>query len=130
MFEILFLQPRESSNKHELDETTLINDFRSAVSQLELAEQRALVQSALKALGNELEYLEKVDVNEKTLMKISIDTERRDEAPSERNDEWNEREAEMLRRIEELEETNNNLTSSMEELDRQHSESIGKLLIE
>ena len=129
-----------------MDETAVVNDLRMAISKLRSTEQLELIKSALLALEIENEKLraskveEKSDVEEK-LKKLNSDGfeavplisgyeenshnyEKEDDAHL--KEEFNRKESELNKKIEELQEENKILTTNIEELDQQHSESIGK----
>lgn len=125
------------------DETALINDFRMVLSKLNSLEKLDLVRGALKALETENEKYseankqEKSDFDEKfkrpsTVTHESVPLKPNFSVNSEnhvRHDGFIEassnREMELYKKIEELQEENKRLFTSVEELDQQHEESIG-----
>lgn len=125
------------------DETALINDFRTVLSKLNSLEKLDLVRGALKALETENEKYseankqEKSDFDEKFKRPASVNHEPVALKPnfdvsSEnhiRHDGFIEtssnRESELHKKIEELQEENKRLFANIEELDQQHEESIG-----
>lgn len=96
-----------------------MSDFRQAISKLASPEQFDLIRSALLALENENEQF-----HSGTTEKEKSDMEAFDVEGKSRTHQ-NNRELALQRRIEELETENQNLTATVEELDKQHSESIG-----
>lgn len=78
-----------------------------------------MIRSALIALENENQESRKSEDKEKS-DSDGFDSE------AEKNNEKRE-EVELRKKIDELEEENRNLATSVEELDRQHAESIGKI---
>lgn len=126
------------------DETTLINDFRTVLSKLNSLEKLDLVRSALKALETENEKQSEVNKQEKSDFDekfkwhgtvgnepvavksncdVNSDLHKRHDGFIEAS---SNRESELNKKIEELQEENNRLFTSVEELDRQHEESIGE----
>ncbi|XP_012214535.1 thyroid receptor-interacting protein 11 [Linepithema humile] len=109
----------ERNAKHiQLDEASLIHDFRSVISKLNSREKFDLVSGALKALQIESETHEKIKDHEKLQNKSNDAIE---ELPSNKE--------EILQtRIEELKNENKDLSNAMEKLDEEHAQSIEKLL--
>ncbi|KAJ8679691.1 hypothetical protein QAD02_015478, partial [Eretmocerus hayati] len=105
---------RNARQLHQ-DEQTLVNDFRTAVSKLASAEQSELVRSALIALESENERLH---------------TEYKEKSDSEGFDAEGKAgvEAQLRQRIQQLESDNEGLSASIDELDKQHAESIERVL--
>lgn len=121
------------------DETALINDFRTVLSKLNSLEKLDLVRSALKALESENEKQSKGNKQEKSDFDEKFkgpDNEsvslKANSENHKRHDDFIEassnREAELYKKIEELQEENKRLFTSVEELDQQHEESIGECL--
>ncbi|KAL7286067.1 hypothetical protein TKK_0019675 [Trichogramma kaykai] len=106
---------RNAKRLHE-DEQTLVADFRLAISKLASGEQQDLIKSALIALDAEQQQRDQHPQEKST-------TE-----ASEKHDAGDERLAGLSERVRELEEENRNLTTSIEELDRQNLESIERVL--
>lgn len=131
--------------KLPLDESMLINDFRAAISKLDSHEQSAMIASALKALTSSRdtstpnEEIEKSDVGEKcekfdrprlesvSLVSHSEDTEshngiaENDDATLKSNIEIQQ----LQDKIKDLTEANEFLTLSLDELDKEHAQSLG-----
>ncbi|CAB0044117.1 unnamed protein product [Trichogramma brassicae] len=105
---------RNAKRLHE-DEQTLVADFRLAISKLASGEQQDLIKSALIALDAEQQ-------------RDQHPQEKSTTEASEKHDVGDERLAGLSERVRELEEENKNLTTSIEELDRQNLESIERLL--
>ena len=134
----------ERNAKHiQLDEASLINDFRSVISKLNSREKFDLVSGALKALQIESEkvkdheksneQLEKVDgieYNTLTLRHHLDNISMQQNKPSDTTEELsiNKREIILQQRIEELQNENKDLSDAMEKLDQEHTQSIEKLL--
>ncbi|XP_072752797.1 uncharacterized protein [Anoplolepis gracilipes] len=136
----------ERNAKHiQLDEASLINDFRSVISKLNSREKFDLVSGALKALQIESEthekikdheksneQLEKVDAVEcnaltlKHLDNISLQQNKSSDTSEEIL--GNKREVILQQRIEQLQNENKDLQDAMEKLDEEHTQSIEKLL--
>lgn len=102
--------------KIQIDESAFINDFRAAISKLDSHEQVNLIRCALSALemdngasGNE----EKSDIGKKV---------------AEATNGVSNRELDLRKKIKKLQEENKNLSTSMEELDQQHTQSMEKVL--
>ena len=121
-----------------LDESILVNDFRAAVSKLNSQEQSALIRSALKSLdlekikGDE-ENNEKYDRPRLESISLSSNFEETEShngiaengAGGTKDDS---KETERLRKKnKELQKENEFLSMSLEELDKGHSQSLGKL---
>ncbi|XP_015109457.1 thyroid receptor-interacting protein 11 isoform X2 [Diachasma alloeum] len=111
-------EAERTMKKIQMDESAFINDFRAAISKLDSHEQVNLIRGALSALemdngatGKE----EKSDVGKKVRL----------EEPT--NGVSN-RELELRKKIKKLQEENKNLSTSIEELDQQHAQSIEKVL--
>lgn len=114
--------------KQQLDESTFVNDFRAAISKLDSHEQVHLIRCALHALeldnGNE----SKDNDDEKTNIARKRSNSQRYHDETATNGVHN-RETDLLDKIAKLQEENKNLTASIEELDQQHSQSIGKFIL-
>lgn len=126
------------------DETALINDFRTVLSKLNSLEKLDLVRNALKALETENEKQsaankqEKSDFDEKFKRHTTVDYDSVAVMPNfgvsaelhKRHDAFvgtsSNRESELQKKIEDLQEENKRLFASVEELDHQHEEAIGK----
>ncbi|XP_014233301.1 thyroid receptor-interacting protein 11-like [Trichogramma pretiosum] len=108
---------RNAKRLHE-DEQTLVADFRLAISKLASGEQQDLIKSALIALDAEQQQRDQQHPQEKSTTEASEKHEAGDD----------ERLAGLSERVRELEEENRNLTTSIEELDRQNLESIERVL--
>lgn len=125
------------------DEIALINDFRTVLSKLNSLEKLDLVRGALKALETENEKYseankqEKSDFDEKFKRPNSVSHETAALKPNfdvssenHMRDEFikvsSNKESELYKKIEELQEENKRLFASVEELDQQHEQSIGK----
>lgn len=139
-------EAERNTKRMQSDETALINDFRTVLSKLNSLEKLDLVRGALKALETENEKYseankqEKSDFDEKfkrpsTVTHESVPLKPNFSVNSEnhvRHDGFIEassnREMELYKKIEELQEENKRLFTSVEELDQQHEESIEKLL--
>lgn len=139
-------EAERNTKRMQSDETALINDFRTVLSKLNSLEKLDLVRDALKALETENEKYseankqEKSDFDEKfkrpsTVTHESVPLKPNFSVNSEnhvRHDGFIEassnREMELYKKIEELQEENKRLFTSVEELDQQHEESIEKLL--
>lgn len=113
------------------DEIALVNDFYTVISKLDYQEKVKLIRDAVKNMesqkdrSNILEKEEKFDSDEKlgkTIANESVSSK------SDMQDCLSNREAELSRKIIELQDENKNLNASIEELDRQHMESIERLL--
>lgn len=113
------------------DEIALVNDFYTVISKLDYQEKVKLIRDALKNLESEkersnvLEKEEKSDSDKKfgkTITNESVSLK------SDVQDGLSNREAELARKITELQNENKNLNLNIEELDRQHTESIDELL--
>lgn len=117
------------------------------MSKLKSSEQLELIKSALQALENENEKLkatkneEKIDVQEKSV-KLNSDgfeavplivgyeensNNRSKIEETHSMDEFKKREIELNKKIQELQDENRILSNSVDELDQQHSESMGKI---
>ncbi|XP_053975197.1 thyroid receptor-interacting protein 11-like isoform X2 [Hylaeus volcanicus] len=140
-------EAERNTKRMQSDETALINDFRTVLSKLNSLEKLGLVRNALKALETENEKYsdaneqEKSDSDEKlkkhnntvghesVAVKPNFDV---DSDLQKRNDGFieasNNRESELYKKIEELQEENKRLFTSVEQLDQQHEESIEQLL--
>ncbi|XP_011158549.2 thyroid receptor-interacting protein 11 isoform X2 [Solenopsis invicta] len=132
----------ERNAKHiQLDEASLINDFRSVISKLNSREKFELINGALKALQIENETHEKIKDHEKSdeeLEKISgleyncsavKHTNSQQYKMHDTVEELSIDKEEMLqKRIEELQNENKYLLDSMEKLDEEHAQSIEELL--
>ncbi|XP_070162015.1 thyroid receptor-interacting protein 11 [Polyergus mexicanus] len=135
-------------NKHiQLDEASLINDFRSVISKLNSREKFDLVSGALKALqiesetlnekvkdrGKSNERLEKVDGIEYNTLTLkhhldNISLQQNKSSDTIQEALANKREIILQQRIEELQNENKDLLDAMEKLDEEHTQSIEKLL--
>ncbi|KAK2587260.1 hypothetical protein KPH14_002996 [Odynerus spinipes] len=113
------------------DEIALVNDFYTVISKLDYQEKVKLIRDALRNLESEkeksnvLDKEEKSDSDEKfgkTIANESVSLK------SDLQDGLSNREAELSRKITELQDENKNLNLSIEELDRQHTEYIEELL--
>lgn len=129
-----------------MDEASLINDFRSVISKLNSREKFDLVSGALKALQIESDTREKVKNHEKSndqLEKVdgieyntltlrhhldNTSMKPQENKPCDATEELsiNKREIILQQRIEELQNENKNLLEAMENLDEEHTQSIGK----
>lgn len=136
-------EAERNTKRVQSDETALINDFRTVLSKLNSLEKLDLVRGALKALETENEKYseankqEKSDFDEKFKRPASVNHEPVALKPnfdvnSENHighDGFTEtssnRESELYKKIEELQEENKRLFANIEELDQQHEESIG-----
>ncbi|XP_020300558.1 thyroid receptor-interacting protein 11-like isoform X2 [Pseudomyrmex gracilis] len=134
----------ERNAKHiQLDEASLINDFRSVISELNSREKFDLVSGALiKALQMESETREKLKNHEKSYEELGkVDDFEYDRLLASKNhfdsqqqskssdgEFLTEKEKTLQRRIEELETENKDLSDAMEKLDEEHSQSVEKLL--
>ncbi|KAG7206748.1 hypothetical protein KM043_000671 [Ampulex compressa] len=135
-------EAERNTKRVQLDETTLINDFRTVISKLNSLEKLDLVRGALKALETENEMSgewnkrEKSDFDEKlervqestgsrSTSDLNSDLHNQKDGSMEKS---SKREAEMSKKIEELREENKRLFASIEELDQQHVESIEEVL--
>ncbi|KAK9304488.1 hypothetical protein QLX08_004126 [Tetragonisca angustula] len=140
-------EAERNTKRVQSDETTLINDFRTVLSKLNSLEKLDLVRGALKALETENEKYyseankqEKSDFDEKFKRPASVNHEPVALKPNfDVNSEnhighdgfietSSNRESELYKKIEELQEENKRLFANIEELDQQHEESIEKLL--
>ncbi|KOX74093.1 Thyroid receptor-interacting protein 11 [Melipona quadrifasciata] len=139
-------ETERNTKRAQSDETALINDFRTVLSKLNSLEKLDLVRGALKALETENEKYseaneqEKSDFDEKFKRPASVNHEPVPLKPnfdvsSENHvghdgfiETSSNRESELYKKIEELEEENKRLFANIEELDQQHEESIEKLL--
>ncbi|KAK1137645.1 hypothetical protein K0M31_002143 [Melipona bicolor] len=139
-------EAERNTKRAQSDETALINDFRTVLSKLNSLEKLDLVRGALKALETENEKYseankqEKSDFDEKFKSPASVNHEPAALKPnfdvsSENHighdgfiEASSNRESELYKKIEELEEENKRLFANIEELDQQHEESIEKLL--
>ncbi|XP_011298420.1 thyroid receptor-interacting protein 11 [Fopius arisanus] len=111
-------EAERTMKKIQTDELAFINDFRAAISKLDSHEQVNLIRCTLSALemdngatGNE----EKSDIGKKV-------------RPEQTSNGVNNRELELRRKIKKLQEENESLSSSIEELDQQHAQSMEKVL--
>ncbi|XP_011692596.1 PREDICTED: thyroid receptor-interacting protein 11 [Wasmannia auropunctata] len=132
----------ERNAKHvQLDEASLINDFRSVISKLNSREKFDLVSGALRALQIENETHEKIKDHEKSneeLEKVggyeynSLALKHTDSQQSKPHDTAEglsiSKEEVLQKRIEELQNENKDLLNAMEKLDEEHTQSIEKLL--
>ncbi|XP_076289352.1 uncharacterized protein LOC143213413 isoform X2 [Lasioglossum baleicum] len=135
-------EAERNTKRAQPDETALINDFRTVLSKLNSLEKQDLVRSALKALETENEKRDPTDGQEKCEKSDFDEKFQKPDVKSgfdeSHSDSWkrhdgfvepsNNREAELYKKIEELQEENKRLFASVEELDQQHEESIQKLL--
>ncbi|XP_076236768.1 uncharacterized protein LOC143180717 isoform X2 [Calliopsis andreniformis] len=139
-------EAERNTKRIQSDETALINDFRTVLSKLNSLEKLDLVRDALKALETENEKQseankrEKSDFDEKFKWRGTVGNESVAAKPNfdvnsdlhKRHDGFiaasSNRESELRKKIEELQEENNRLFASVEELDRQHEESIEEVL--
>lgn len=112
------------------DEIALINDFYTVISKLDYQEKVKLIRETLRNLENDKQKSSLIGKEEKS------DSDEKFDKTSENNESGNlksdiqdslmsNREAELSRKILELQDENKNLNVSIEELDRQHTESIG-----
>lgn len=125
------------------DEIALINDFRTVLSKLNSLEKLDLVRGALKALETENEKYSEVNKQEKSdfdekfkrpnsvshetaALKPNFDVSSENHMRDEFIKVSSNRESELYKKIEELQEENKRLFASVEELDQQHEQSIGK----
>ncbi|XP_063981202.1 thyroid receptor-interacting protein 11-like isoform X2 [Diachasmimorpha longicaudata] len=110
-------EAERTMKKIQMDEAVFINDFRAAISKLDSHEQVNLIRGALSALemDNGARVEEKSDIGKKV----------RSEEPT---NGVNNRELELRKKIKKLQEDNKNLSTSIEELDQQHAQSIEKVL--
>ncbi|XP_033213023.1 thyroid receptor-interacting protein 11-like isoform X2 [Belonocnema kinseyi] len=141
-------EAERNAKRLQMDESAVVNDFRMAISKLRSSEQLELIKSALLALDTENEKLiaskheEKSAVEEK-LKKLNSDgfeavplisgyeensNNYQKEDGSHLKEEFNRKESELNKKFEELQKENKILTTNIEELDQQHSESIEKVL--
>ncbi|KAF7383479.1 hypothetical protein HZH66_012829 [Vespula vulgaris] len=115
------------------DEIALINDFYTVISKLDYQEKVKLIRETLRNLENDKQKSSLIGKEEKS------DSDEKFDKTSENNESGNlksdiqdslmsNREAELSRKILELQDENKNLNVSIEELDRQHTESIEELL--
>ncbi|KAL2738879.1 thyroid receptor-interacting protein 11-like isoform X2 [Vespula squamosa] len=115
------------------DEIALVNDFYMVISKLDYQEKVKLIREALRNLENDKQKSSLIDKEEKS------DSDEKFDKTSENNESGNlksdiqdvsmsNREAELSKKILELQDENKNLNVSIEELDRQHTESIEELL--
>ncbi|XP_029665298.1 thyroid receptor-interacting protein 11-like isoform X1 [Formica exsecta] len=136
----------ERNAKHiQLDEASLINDFRSVISKLNSREKFDLVSGALKALQIESEtrnekdreksneQLEKVDGIEYNTLTLkhhldNISLQQNKSSDTIQESLSNKREIILQQRIEKLQNENKDLLDAMEKLDEEHTQSIEKLL--
>lgn len=122
-----------------MDEASLINDFRSVISKLNSREKFDLISGALKALQMENETHEKIKDHEKSdeeLEKVggleynSLAVKHTSSQQDKRHDTVEElsinKEETLQKRIEKLQNENKYLLDSMEKLDEEHTQSIGK----
>ncbi|KAL6266878.1 hypothetical protein P5V15_003706 [Pogonomyrmex californicus] len=134
----------ERNAKHiQLDEVSLINDFRSVISKLNSREKFDLISGALKALQIENETHEKIKDHEKPndepekvdgfankSLTLKHTSSQQQDKPNDAIEELSiDKEEKMLqKKIEELQNENKDLLDAMEKLDEEHSQSIEKLL--
>ncbi|XP_028049835.1 thyroid receptor-interacting protein 11 isoform X2 [Monomorium pharaonis] len=132
----------ERNAKHiQLDEASLISDFRSVISKLNSREKFDLISGALKALQIENETHEKIKDHEKSDEELEKagdleynslavrHTSTQQDKTHDTTEEFSINKEEMLqKRIEELQNENKCLLDSMEKLDEEHTQSIEKLL--
>lgn len=120
-------EAERNMKKQQLDESTFVNDFRAAISKLDSHEQIHLIRCALHALelDNGSELKDNDDEKNNTLKKRYYSQRYHDESNT--NGVHN-REVDLLDKINKLQEENKILTGSIEELDQQHSQSIGRFL--
>nr|XP_003701706.1 PREDICTED: thyroid receptor-interacting protein 11-like [Megachile rotundata] len=136
-------ETERSTKRVQSDETALINDFRTVLSKLNSLEKLDLVRTALKALESENEKQSEANKQEKSDFDEKFKGPDSESVPLKSNFEVNSehhkrhdgfieassnRESELYKKIEELQEENKRLFASVEELDQQHEESIEKLL--
>ncbi|KOC70257.1 Thyroid receptor-interacting protein 11 [Habropoda laboriosa] len=142
-------ETEKNAVRMQSDETMLINDFRTVLSELNSLEKLDLVRGALKALESENERHSEADKHEKSdfnekfqrpsvvvdhqssieFNKPNFDVNTENHKRHERFIEASSnRESELCKKVEELEEENNRLFASIEILDQQHEESLEKLL--
>lgn len=130
-----FIQGREAERnmkKLQLDESAFVNDFRAAISKLNSSEQINLVRCALNALELENGACESHGNNEKLDIgrkKNLISQYNHIEESANINGVHDKRETELQNKIQKLEEENKSLSVSIDELDEQHAQSIGKFLV-
>ncbi|XP_076675456.1 uncharacterized protein LOC143372793 isoform X2 [Andrena cerasifolii] len=140
-------EAERNTKRMQPDETTLINDFRTVLSKLNSLEKLDLVRNALKALETENEKprgankQEKSDFDEKFKRHTTVGYDSVAVMPNfdvsaelqKRHDALvggtsSNRESELHKKIEDLQEENKRLFASVEELDHQHEEAIEKVL--
>lgn len=122
-----------------MDEVSLINDFRSVISKLNSREKFDLISGALKALQVENEAYEKMKDHEKSNEKLEKadgfeynslalkHMSSQQDKPHDTAEELLINKQDMLQqRIEELQNENKELVDTMEKLDEEHTQSIGK----
>ncbi|XP_077256101.1 uncharacterized protein LOC143894003 isoform X2 [Temnothorax americanus] len=130
----------ERNAKHiQLDEASLINDFRSVISKLNSREKFDLVSGALKALQSENETrekikeksneeLEKADDFEYNPLALKLTSSQQGKPHDTAEELLIDKEEMLQKRIEELQSENKDLLDAMEKLDEEHTQSIEKLL--
>ncbi|KAG5327287.1 TRIPB protein, partial [Pseudoatta argentina] len=135
----------ERNAKHiQLDESSLINDFRSVISKLNSREKFDLISGALKALQIEneaqKETIEKIKDHEKSNQDEKVDVFEHNSLalkhgssqqgkPHDTTEELLFNKEDMLQeRIEELQNENKDLLNVMEKLDEEYTQSIENLL--
>ncbi|XP_043489277.1 thyroid receptor-interacting protein 11-like [Polistes fuscatus] len=116
------------------DEIALVNDFNTVISKLNYQEKVKLFRKVLKNLENDkqksslidkekmYDFIEKLDKSSENNQSENLKLDSQESSMS------NNREAELSRKIHELQNENKNLNNSMVELDRQHAEFIEELL--
>ncbi|XP_011153440.1 thyroid receptor-interacting protein 11 isoform X2 [Harpegnathos saltator] len=118
-------EAERNAKRIQLDEATLVSDFRSIISKLNSREKFDLVSGALKALQIESETRGKMKDHEKS----DSDEKLGKSKPSDANEEHSTNKEEIWRRrIEQLENENRDLLEAMEKLDEEHAQSIEELL--
>ncbi|XP_033323487.2 uncharacterized protein LOC117218876 isoform X1 [Megalopta genalis] len=131
-------EAERNTKRAQPDETALTNDLRAVLSKLNSLEKQDLVRSALRALETENQQKR----NETGRQEKSVFEEKHSKPDN--NFDQNElagsttrsgcdavpsnKETEFQKKIDELQEENQRLFASVEELDQQHEESIQKLL--
>ncbi|KAL0127445.1 hypothetical protein PUN28_005620 [Cardiocondyla obscurior] len=132
----------ERNAKHiQLDEASLINDFRSVISKLNSCEKFDLIRGALKALQIENETYEKIKAHKKANKELekadgfeynSIPEKHANSQQDKLHETAEElsinKEETLQKKIEELQNENKDLVVAMEKLDEEHAQSIEKLL--
>ncbi|XP_011876922.1 PREDICTED: thyroid receptor-interacting protein 11-like [Vollenhovia emeryi] len=132
----------ERNAKHiQLDEASLVNDFRSVISKLNSREKCDLVSGALKALQIENETHETIKDHEKSKeepekiggfeynpLALKYASSQQSKPHDSAQELLINMEETAQKRIEELQNENKDLLDAMEKLDEEHTQSIEKLL--